>query len=86
MARHGFMEDPRLETVLTLARGQGVDLDPEKTSFFIGRENLFLADASTMARWRANLFIFMSSNAADATSFFNLPPDRVVEIGVRLAI
>jgi KUP system potassium uptake protein len=86
VARYGFMEDPRLETVLSLARGQGLDLNPEETSFYIGRENLVLDDASAMARWRANLFIFMTRNAADATSFFSLPPERVIEIGVRLSI
>jgi len=37
-------------------------------------------------RWRANLFIFLSRNAADAGSFFNLPGDQVVEVGVRLEI
>ncbi len=86
VARFGFMEDPQLGTVLTLAKDQGLDLNPEKTTFFIGRENLVLADTAEMARWRANLFIFMSRNAADATSFFNLPADRVIEVGVRLAI
>jgi KUP system potassium uptake protein len=39
-----------------------------------------------MARWRTNLFIFMSRNAADATSFFNLPADQTIEVGVRLEI
>jgi KUP system potassium uptake protein len=86
VARFGFMEEPRLDKVLALARAQGLDIDPEKTSFYIGRENLVLAEKSSMARWRANLFIFMSRNAADASSFFSLPPDRVVEVGVRLAI
>jgi KUP system potassium uptake protein len=38
------------------------------------------------ADWRANLFIFMSRNAADATSFFNLPADQTIEVGVRLEI
>jgi KUP system potassium uptake protein len=86
VARFGFMEDPQLETVLTLARGQGLDLNPDTTTFFIGRENLIIAETSAMARWRSNLFIFMSRNAADATSFFSLPEDRVIEVGVRLAI
>ncbi len=86
VARYGFMEDPQLDSVLTLARDQGLDLNPETTSFYIGRENLVIAETSTMARWRASLFIFMSRNAADATSFFSLPADRVIEIGVRLAI
>jgi KUP system potassium uptake protein len=85
-ARYGFMENPTLGSVLTLARGQGLDLNPQTTSFYIGRENLVIAETSAMMRWRANLFIFMARNAADATSFFNLPEDRVVEIGVRVAI
>jgi KUP system potassium uptake protein len=86
VARHGFMEEPHLDTALTLAKEQGLDVDPEKASFYIGRETLVLAETGSMARWRANLFIFMSRNAADPSSFFNLPADRVVEIGVRLKI
>jgi KUP system potassium uptake protein len=86
VARYGFMEDPSLDTMLTLARGQGLDLKPESTSFYISRENLAIGENSSMARWRANLFIFMSRNAADVTSFFSLPADQVIEVGVRMAI
>ena len=86
VVHYGFMEDPSLANVFSLARGQGLDLDPETTSFFIGRENLSIAEPSAMARWRAGLFIFMSRNAADATSFFSLPADRVIEVGLRLEI
>jgi KUP system potassium uptake protein len=86
VARFGFMEDPQLATVLTLAKAQGLDLDLEKATFFIGRENLVLAENAALARWRAHLFILLSRNAADATSFFNLPPERVMEVGVRLTI
>jgi len=86
VAHRGFMEDPQLSTVMALVRDQGLDLNQETTSFYIGREKLVIGEPSTMARWRAALFIFMSRNAADATSFFNLPEDQVIEIGVRLAI
>jgi len=86
IARYGFMEDPQLAQVLALARGQNLDLAPEATSFYIGRENIVYAETPTMARWQAALFTFMSRNAADATSFFNMPPERVIEIGVRLEI
>jgi KUP system potassium uptake protein len=86
VARFGFMEDPQLATVLTLAKAQGLDLNLDTTTFFIGRENIVIAENSALARWRANLFIFMSRNAADATSFFSLPAERVMEVGVRLAI
>ena len=86
VARYGFMEDPKLETMLTLANDHGLDLDLETTSFFIGHENLVIAEKSAMARWRASLFIFMSRNAANATSFFSLPPEQVIEVGVRLVL
>ena len=86
VARYGFMEDPSLDNVFSLARGQGLDLNPETTSFYIGRENLVMAEPSGMARWRARLFMFMSRNAADVTSFFRLPADQVIEVGVRLAV
>jgi len=86
IARYGFMEDFRLDNVLDLAREQGVDIDKESTTFFIGREKLVTGEKPKFLRWRANLFIFLSRNAADAGSFFNLPGDQVVEVGVRLEI
>jgi KUP system potassium uptake protein len=86
VARYGFMEDPRLDSVLTLAREQGLDLNPETTSFYLGRENLVIGEKSAMARWRVSLFVFMSRNAANAVSFFSLPADRVIEVGVRIEI
>jgi KUP system potassium uptake protein len=86
VARYGFMEDHNLDHVFTLARAKGLDLNPETVGFYIGRENLVMADPPGMARWRLGLFLFMSRNAADATSFFRLPPDQVIEIGVRMAI
>lgn len=86
VAHYGFMEGPQLNSVLALAREKGLDLDLEKTSFYIGRENLIIGEKPAMARWRANLFLFLSRNAGDATSFFSLPADQVIEVGVRLTI
>jgi len=85
-ARFGYMESPQVDSVLALTAGHGLSLDPQTTSFFIGRETLAVASESGMARWRARLFRFMSRNAADAASFFNLPADQVIEIGVKLEI
>jgi KUP system potassium uptake protein len=86
IARYGYMEDPQLDNALTLARGQGLDLDMENTSFYLGREKLVTGENLKMARWRKYMFIFMSRNAADAESFFSLPADKVIEIGVQLEI
>jgi KUP system potassium uptake protein len=86
VARYGFMEDPRVDSALTLARGQGLDLNPETTNFYIGREDLVIGEKPAMARWRASLFVFMSRNAANPISFFNLPADQVIEVGARMEI
>ena len=64
-----------------MLRQQGLLIDIYNTSFFIGRETLFATGSAPMAQWRKQLFIFMSRNAWNATSFFQLPPDRVVELG-----
>ena len=39
-----------------------------------------------MARWRKHLFAFMSRNAQQATAFFRIPPNRVVELGMQVEI
>lgn len=86
VARYGFMEEPLLENVLALARGQGLDIDSDKTTFYVGRESLLLSEKCGMARWRANLFIFMSRNSGDVSAFYGLPANKVMEVGIRLEI
>ena len=51
-----------------------------------GRENLVATRRPGMARWRVSLFSFMSRNAQPATKFFNIPPDRVMEIGAQIEL
>ena len=58
MVRYGFMEDPSLDNVLSLARGQGLDLNPETTSFYIGRENLVIAEPSSHGALACEPFYF----------------------------
>ncbi len=80
-ASYGFMESPNMPEVIELVNKQGVLIDIYTTSFFLGRETLFATGTAPMAQWRKRFFIFMSRNAWNATSFFKLPPDRVVELG-----
>jgi KUP system potassium uptake protein len=37
-----------------------------------------------MPRWRKKLFALMSRNARSATEFFELPANRVVELGAQI--
>ena len=75
------METPNIDKVLDLVGQKGLTVDIYTTSFFLGRETIFATGAAPMAQWRKYLFMFMSRNAWNATSFFGLPPDRVVELG-----
>jgi KUP system potassium uptake protein len=80
-ARYGFMESPELPEILELLSDKGLPVDIYSTSFYLGRETMSATGLAPMAHWRKLLFIYMSRNAWNATSFFKLPPDRVVELG-----
>ena len=67
--------------ILDLVSGKGLPIDIYSTSFYLGRETMSATGSAPMAQWRKKLFIFMSRNAWNATSFFKLPPDRVIELG-----
>ena len=58
----------------------------EDISFFLGRETLIIMGKSRMARWRARLFSFLSRNARPATAYYDIPPDRVVELGMQIKL
>jgi KUP system potassium uptake protein len=86
VARYGFMEDPNAPEALDRARAQGLELDDEDITYFLGRETLIVTRAPGMAMWRERLFVLMARNAVRATTFFRLPPERVVELGVQVEI
>jgi KUP system potassium uptake protein len=82
----GFMEDPDVPRGLWLARIQGLDIDPDDLTYFLGRETLIAAPEQGMAIWRERLFVIMARNAARPTAFFGLPPERVAELGVQVEL
>ncbi|HEV3051754.1 MAG TPA: KUP/HAK/KT family potassium transporter, partial [Longimicrobium sp.] len=83
---YGFMEDPCVPDALATVRVPGLDLSPARTSYFLGRETLIPSKTPGMAPWREHLFAVMSRNARTATSFFGLPPNRVVELGAQIQL
>jgi len=85
-AHHGFMERPTVDSILTLAHEKGLEIELENISFFLGREKLTIAQKSKMSRWRSGLFGFMTRNTTDAASFFGIPPEQIIEIGVHLQL
>ncbi len=84
--KFGFMEDPDVSRVLRNVELDGKKLVPQHMSFFLGREKLIATDRPGMAVWREKLFAWMSQNATGAAYFFNLPPDRIVELGASIEL
>jgi len=87
LVRYGFQESPHIPRELErLAAAGAIQFEPMQASYFLGRETVVAAAVPKMSRWRQWLFTFMSRNSVPATAFFRIPADRVVELGVRVAI
>jgi KUP system potassium uptake protein len=87
--RYGFLDEPNILRALAQCRVGGFRFNLMETSFIIGREKLRLRPRQCRAyfwRWRDRLFILMSNNTLDATEFFRIPPNRVVELGGQIEI
>jgi KUP system potassium uptake protein len=84
---YGFMDSPNIPAVLgrptlpwaTQAKAGSI-------TYFLGRETMFSTPRKGMAQWREYLFMFMSRNAQRATTFFRIPSDQVVEIGIQVEL
>jgi KUP system potassium uptake protein len=90
VARYGFMETPDVPSALRLLGApdapKPVQLKPMEASFYLGRETIIPTGKGWMARWRKLLFTVMARNAQSAAAFFNLPPNRVVELGAQIQL
>jgi KUP system potassium uptake protein len=84
--RYGFMEEPDVPAALANGAARGLPLEAKKTTFFLGLETLLSTHREGMTRWRERLFAVMSRNAVRATSFFRIPPERVVELGMQIEL
>jgi KUP system potassium uptake protein len=84
--RFGFMERPNVPKALAVARKQGWQFDIMSTSFFLSRRSVRPDARSGMPAWQDRLYIFLAHNADDASSYFQLPTDRVVEIGTQVTV
>jgi KUP system potassium uptake protein len=90
VAHYGFMESADVKEVLQRCREYGIAARPLDTSYFLGREQLiprrgpWKKGGLSMSIVRKKLFSIMSRNARSATEYFQLPPNRVVELGTQM--
>ena len=85
-ATYGYMENPSIPKIMQLAAGCGLRVEPNRTSFYLGRESLLTTGTSKMMHWRKTLFAFMSRNATNPTIYFGIPPNRVIELGAQVKL
>jgi KUP system potassium uptake protein len=84
--RYGFMEDADIPAALASIAHGSLTFKPMDTTYFLGRETLIATKRPGMALWREHLFAVMARNARPATTFFRLPPNRVVELGAQVEL
>ena len=85
-AKFGFMETPSIAKVFTLCRKKDLNIDIGGTSFFLSRRSLRAGKKSEMPIFQERLFIWLAHQAEDATTYFQIPIDRVVEVGTQVAV
>ena len=83
---YGYMESPRIPSALGALRKAGLKFDIMTTSFFLGRRTIKTSPNSGMPLWQDKLFVSLSKQAANATDFFAIPSDRVVELGAQITV
>ena len=90
IGHYGFMETADVKEVLQRCRDSGIAARPLDTSYYLGREQLiprrgpWKKGGLSMSIFRKKLFAVMSRNARSATEYFQLPPNRVVELGTQM--
>ncbi|HXE97267.1 MAG TPA: potassium transporter Kup [Dongiaceae bacterium] len=87
VVHYGYLQSPHVPVALRECQPYGLTVDLEKTTYYLGRETLIPTPKILgMMFWREKLFAFMSRNSLQATAFFNIPPERVVELGLQIEI
>jgi len=84
--RYGFFETPDVPRALERCRSLGLALDPDTSTFFLGRETLVPGEHPDLRSWRIALYTWLASNALAPAGYFQLPPNRVVELGTQITI
>ena len=86
VAHLGYMQSPRIPHLLAAARRKGCEFELMQTSFFLGRRTIKASAQSGMPLWQDGLYIALARSAANATDFFHIPYNRVVEMGSQVTV
>jgi KUP system potassium uptake protein len=84
LVRYGFMDRTDMRAIIRIIQNNYLKIDIEETTFFVGRDTLIPSRSVGMSKWRSHIYLLMRRNSARATKYFNIPPDRAIEIGTRI--
>jgi len=80
-ARYGYQDEPDVVAALALARRRGLGIDLDDASYYVDHVTVLVNGSARMARWRKHLFTALHRNATPVARSYNIPPERVVEVG-----
>ena len=83
---YGFKDETNVPRALELCAPHGLEFNMMDTSFFLSRETLIPTNKPGMALWREKLFVSMARNAGSVTAYFQIPTNRVVELGTQVEL
>jgi len=83
IVNYGFKDEINIPKALEQSTAQGIDYEPMRASFFLARDVLIPKKHSALPYWREVLYVWMFKNGGDATAYFKLPPNRVIELGTQ---
>ncbi len=83
---YGFMEEPDVPAALSSISIRGIEFDPDTATYFIGHETILAGKVPGMNMMQERLFVLLNRGADSASRFFNLPPERVFEVGTHVEI
>jgi KUP system potassium uptake protein len=83
---YGFKDEPDIPKILRMCNEHGLPFEMMETSFFISRQTVISTPGRGMAPWREHLFVAMSRNARGAADYYQIPSNRVIELGTQVEI
>jgi KUP system potassium uptake protein len=86
-AMYGFKETPDVMQILDLIGKEfHIECELMETSFFLAKDTVVPAAIPGMSLWREKLFCWMFQNSAKPADFFQIPTNRVVELGAKIEL
>jgi KUP system potassium uptake protein len=83
---YGFKDEADIPDVLRLCAIKHLEFEMMETSFFIARQTVISVPGSGMMPWREHLFVLMQRNARTAADYYQIPANRVIELGTQVEI